>query len=68
MALGFDISECETDIEVIYDYVDGMVRANSKFVGQYFNIENYIEEPGEEKLKHIGYQQRDVMLFKKLTR
>ena len=56
MALQFDINECETDYEVIYDYADGMVQARTKFVGQYFNIDNYIEEPGEENLKYIGYQ------------
>ena len=56
MALGFDISECETDEELIYDYVDGMVRANTKYVSQYFNIDDYIENPGEENLNYIGYQ------------
>ena len=55
-ALQFDISECETDDEVIYAYADGMIQARTKYVGQYFNIDNYIEEPGEENLKYIGYQ------------
>ena len=31
--VGFDISECEPDEEVIYDYVDGYIQATTKYIG-----------------------------------
>ena len=66
--LGFDISECEQDEEVIYDYLDGKVQANTKYVGQYFNIDNYLDDHDQDKMHYIGYQERNTMLFRRLSR
>ena len=46
--LGFDISECEQDEEVIFDYLDGMVQVNTKYISQYFNIDNYLEDDHDQ--------------------
>ena len=49
-------TDCETE-DVIESYIDGMVQANTKFIGQYFNIDQYAQSDDQKDndMNYISY-------------
>ena len=52
---------CITDTKLIENYIDGKVAIRTKFITQYFNIENY-EELGSI-LDYIGLQENYFLVW-----
>ena len=53
-------TDCESDA-AIETYVTGHVQANTKYIGQYFNIHDFEHDAGV--MDFIGYQHTSTMLF-----
>ena len=61
LGLGDPSTDCETDLTVVNKYIDGLMGVRTKYIAQYFNIDNYLEYG--TVLDYIGLQENYFLVW-----